>query len=84
MITVKTDQTMKLALHSIVLNKSIHKNKYQMPKFDTLIDSLLRIFTEYEKPSDKHFFHIIDLIYIYCQLNRHTDIAKPCNFNIVN
>ena len=29
-ITVKRDQTIKLALDSKVLNKSIHKNKYQM------------------------------------------------------
>ena len=30
-ITVKRDQTIKLALDSKALNKSIHKNKYQMP-----------------------------------------------------
>ena len=30
-ITDKRDQTIKLALDSKVLNKSIHKNKYQMP-----------------------------------------------------
>ena len=36
-VTVKKDQTITLALDSNVLNKAIHKNKYQMPNFDTLI-----------------------------------------------
>ena len=36
-VTVKKDQTIKLALDSKVLNKAIHKNKYQMPNIDTLI-----------------------------------------------
>ena len=30
MITVKKDQSIKLALDSKVLNKALHKNKYQM------------------------------------------------------
>ena len=33
-ITVKRDKTVKLALDSKILNKSIHKNKYQMPNVD--------------------------------------------------
>ena len=39
-VTVKKDQTIKLALDSKVLNKAIHKNKYQMPNIDTLIESI--------------------------------------------
>ena len=39
-ITVKKDQSIKLALDSKVLNKSIHKNKYQMPNIDMLIDTI--------------------------------------------
>ena len=39
-VTVKKDQTIKLALDSKVLNKAIHKNKYQIPNIDTLIESI--------------------------------------------
>ena len=39
-ITVKKDQSIKLALDSKVLNKSIHKNKYQTPNIEVLIDSV--------------------------------------------
>ena len=38
--TVKRDKTVKLALDSKILNKSIHKNKYQMPNNDNLIDTI--------------------------------------------
>ena len=37
-VTVKKDQTIKLALDSKVLNKAIHKNKNKMPNIDTLIE----------------------------------------------
>ena len=33
-IIVKRDKTVKLALDSKILNKSIHKNKYQKPIID--------------------------------------------------
>ena len=39
-ITVKKDQSIKLVLDSKVLNKAIYKNKYQMPKFEMLIDTI--------------------------------------------
>ena len=39
-ITVKRDKTVKLALDSKILNKSIHKNKYQMPNINNLIDTI--------------------------------------------
>ena len=39
-ITVKRDKIVKLALDSKILNKSIHKNIYQMPNIDNLIDTI--------------------------------------------
>ena len=39
-ITVKRDKTVKLALDSKILNKSIHKNKYQMPNIDNFTDTI--------------------------------------------
>ena len=39
-ITVKKDKSIKITLDSKVLNKTIHKNKYQMQSIDHLTDSL--------------------------------------------
>ena len=39
-VTVKRDQTIKLALHSKILNKAFRKNKNQMPNIDTLFESV--------------------------------------------
>ena len=36
-VTVKKDQTVKLALNSKKINKFIHKNKYQMPNIELLL-----------------------------------------------
>ena len=84
-ITVKRDQTIKLALDSKTLNESIHKNKYQMPNIETLMDSISQIITNYRtEPADKIYFSTIDLKYAYSQLNPHPETAKHCNFNIVS
>ena len=39
-ITVKKDQSIKTALDSKILNKAFHKNKYQMPNIDSLIQTI--------------------------------------------
>ena len=84
-ITVKRDQTIKLALDSKILNKTIHKNKYQMPNIETLIDSISQIINDYKtEPADKIYFPTIDLMFAYSQLNLHPDTAKHCSFNIVS
>ena len=83
--TVKRDQTIKLALDSKTLNKAIHKNKYQTPNIETLMDSISQIITNYKtEPADKIYFSTIDLKYAYSQLNLHPETAKHCNFNIVS
>ena len=54
-ITVKRDQIIKLALDSKVLNKYIHKNTYQMPNIETLMDSISQIITDYKtEQADKY------------------------------
>ena len=45
-ITVEGDQTIKLALGSKILNKFIHKNKYQMPNIESLIDTVPQVITD--------------------------------------
>ena len=39
-MTVKRNKTVKLALGYKILKKSVHKNKYQMPNIDNLIDTI--------------------------------------------
>ena len=55
-ITVKRDQTTKLALDSIILNKSTHKTKYQIHNIDKLIDNLSKIITKYRSESSYKIF----------------------------
>ena len=82
-VTVKKDQTIKLALDSKVLNKSIHKNEYQMPNIDTLIESISQ---QISAPASQNttYFSPLDLKYAYSQLNLDTNSAIPCNFNIIS
>ena len=81
-ITVKKDQSVKLALDSKVLNKAIHKNKHQMPIIDSFIDSISQHIND-SNYGDNVYFSTIDLKYAYRQLNLHPDTARHCNFNII-
>ena len=83
LVTVKKDQTIKLALDSKVLNKAIHKNKYQMPNIDTLIESISQ---QISAPASQNttYFSTIDLKYAYSQLNSDANPANHCNFNIIS
>ena len=82
-VTVKKGQTIKLALDSKVLNKSIHKNKYQMPNIDTLIESISQ---QISAPASQNtaYFSTLDLEYAYSQLNLDTKTANHCNFYIIS
>ena len=81
-ITVKKDQSIKLALDSKVLNKAIHKNKYQMPNIDMLTDTISKHLTNTQN-GQQAYFTTLDLKYAYSQLKLHHDTAKHCNFNII-
>ena len=82
-VTVKKDQTIKLALDSKVLNKAIHKNKDQMPSIDTVIESISQ---QISAPASQNstYFSTIDLKYAYSQLILDTNTANHCNFNIIS
>ena len=81
-ITVKKDKSVKLALGSKVLNKAIHKNKYQMLKIDSFLDSISQHIND-SNQGDNVYFSTIDLKYACSQLNLHPDTARHCNFNII-
>ena len=82
-ITVKKDDTIKLALDSKIINKSIHKNKYQMPNIENLMDSVGEHLACSNDKNAPAWFSSLDLKYAYSQLKLHPDTSKHCNFNIV-
>ena len=45
-ITVKKDGSVKLALESREFNKQVHKNKYQMPNIEELMDTVGQTISE--------------------------------------
>ena len=47
-ITVKKNQSIKMALDSKILNKAIDNNKYQMPNIDSLMQIISRNFLFYD------------------------------------
>ena len=67
-VNVRNDQTIKLALDSKILSKAIHKNKYQMPNIDKLIESISQ---QISAPASQNtiYFSTLDLKYTYSQLN---------------
>ena len=65
-ITVKKDQSIKIALDCKVLNKAIH-NKYQMPNNEMLIDSISQHLTNTQNGQQAYFL-TIDLKHAYSQL----------------
>ena len=81
-ITVKKGQSIKLALDSKVLNKAIHKNRYQMPNTDMLIDTISQHLTNTQNGQQAYFI-TLELKYAYSQLKIHHDNEKHCNFNII-
>ena len=81
-ITVKKDYSIKRALDSKTLNEAIHKNKYQMPKSDSLIKIISQ--TMSNAPQETAYCATLDLQYVYSQLNVHTETARHCNFNFVS
>ena len=82
-ITVKHDQSIKLALDSKLLNDAIDKNKYQMQSIDNLMDSVAKYISDNKNKQGNFLFSKVDLKYAYRQIPLHPEIRKHCNFNII-
>ena len=80
--TVKRDRTVKLALDTKVLFKSAHKNRYQMPKVEILIDTIQQNFNA-NASSGSLCFTTLDLKYAYSQLNLYPETSRHCNLNLI-
>ena len=82
-ITVKKDQSIKLAMDSKQINKAIHKNKYQMPNIDVLLDNVAQSAQEGNGKPGTTYFSTIDLRYAYNQLKLDEKTKTQCNFSII-
>ena len=82
-ITVKKDGSIKLAMDSKQINKSIHKNKYQMPNIDVLLDNIAQSAQEGTNKPGTTYFSTIDLRYAYSQLPLDETTRTQCNFSII-
>ena len=80
-ITVKKDDSIKLALDTKPINRQLYRNKYQIPNVDELIDGVSQIITA--KTQGTLYFTVLALKYAYSQLRLTAETAKQCNFNIV-
>ena len=80
-ITVKKDQTVQLALDSKNINKYIHKNKYQMPNIDLLLDNIAQVVKSYK--SNQTLFTTLDLRYAYSQIPLDKTTREQCNFSLI-
>ena len=72
-ITVKKDQIVKFALDSKKINKFIHKNKYQKPNIDLVLDNIAQIVK-----SDK-----TKQTYAYSQIPLDQRTREQCNFSLI-
>ena len=65
------------------INKMIHKNKYQMPNIDILLDNVAQSAQQgHDKPGTT-LFSTIDLRYAYSQLKLDDATRQQCNFSII-
>ena len=80
-ITVKKNQTVELALDSKNINKYIHKNKYQMPKINLLLDNIAQVVKS--DNSNQTLFSTLDLRYAYSQIPLDKATREQCNFSLI-
>ena len=81
-ITAKKDGSIKLAMDAKPINSQIHKNKYQMPIVDELLDCVSQIIAKAGE-NDEVWFTSLDLNYAFSQLPLSEQTSKHCNFSVV-
>ena len=80
-ITVKKDGSITLALESRELNKQVHKNKYQMPNIDELVDGISQIIAE--RKAGNVYFTTLDFTYAYGQVSLEQKTSEQYKFSLV-
>ena len=72
------DQTVKLELDSKKINEFIHKNKYQMPNIDLLLDNIAQVVKS--NNSQQTLFSTLALRYAYSQIPLDKTTREQCYF----
>ena len=80
-ITVKKNQTVKIALDSKKINEFIHKNKYQMPNIELLLVKIAQVVKS--DKSKQTLFSTLDLRYAYSQIPLDETTREQCNFSLI-
>ena len=68
-------------MESRELNKQVHKNMYQMPNIEELVDTMGQFISE--KKQGEVYFTTMDLTYAYGQLPLSEETSVQCNFSLV-
>ena len=68
-------------IESRELNKQVHKNKYQMPNIEELMDTVVQTISE--KKSGDIYFTTMDLTHAYGQLPLNAETSVQCNFSLI-
>ena len=79
----KEIQSIKLAMNSKQFNKSIHKNKYQMPNIEVLRNKIAHSAQEGTNKPGTTYFSTLDLRYAYSQLPIDETTRTQCIFSII-
>ena len=80
-ITVKKDDSIKLALDAKPINRQLYNNKYQMPNVDESLDGVSQLVTVIT--AGTLYFTVLDLKHTDSQIRLNAETSKQCNFNIV-
>ena len=81
MITVKKDNSVKLAMDARILNDNTIKRKAQMPNLEELLGQVSMAITKDEEMP--LYISTIDLEYAFGQVKLHPDTSKHCNIAII-
>ena len=82
-ITVKKDQTVKLAMDWKQISKAIRMNGNQMPNVNLFLRNVAQSAQESHDKPGSSIFLTIDLRYAYSQLNLDDTTKTQCNFSII-
>ena len=80
-ITVKKDQTVKLALDSKKINKFNDKIKYQMPNIDLFLNNIAQVVKS--DKTNPTLFSKLDLRYACSRIPLDRKTREQCNFSLV-
>ena len=71
-----------MASNSEIVHKAVHKNLYQKPNIDSLIQNISQTLSN--APQKTAYFSNLDLQNAYSVLKLHADTARHFNFHIVS